>query len=158
MYGDPSKLLRFRLRALEELGQFPPSLKGNQPNYAAQAAWLAPLLVELSEIITLGENHPELHNSVFNSTIIDSIFTKFTEPHDMQMLDIITGGDKDKLIAMKTKLESVKARVIRYSAKVVSDQATAKAASIPKKGSVGHGEIRGMTIFRNPQRFAVQNL
>ena len=154
MFGDPSKLLRFRLRALEELGQFPPSLKGNQPNYAAQAAWLAPLLVELGEIISLGENHPELHNSVFNSTTIDSIFTKFTEPHDMQMLDIITGGDKDKLKAMKTKLESLKARVIRYSAKVVSDQATAKAASTPMKGSVGHGEIRGMTIFRNPQRFA----
>ena len=154
MFGDPSKLLRFRLKALEELGQFPPSLKGNQPNYAAQAAWLAPLLVEINEIISLGENHPELHNSVFNSTIFDSIITKFTEPHDMQMLDIITGGDKDKLKAIKTKLESVKARVIRYSAKVVSEQATAKAASTPKKGSIGHGEIRGMTIFRNPQRFS----
>ena len=71
----------------------------------------------------------------------------------MQMLDIITGGDKEKLKAIKTKLESVKARVIRYSAKVISDQATAKAASTPKKGSVGHGEIKGMTIFRNPPRF-----
>ena len=75
MFGDPERLLQFRLKALEDLGKFPPSMKNSLPNYSAQAAWLAPFLMELSEIISLGETHQELHNTVFNSSIINSIIT-----------------------------------------------------------------------------------
>ena len=64
MFGDTERLLNFRLKALDDLGKFPPSMKNGQPNYGAQATWLAPFLVELNEIISLGETHVELHNTV----------------------------------------------------------------------------------------------
>ena len=41
MFGDPERLLKFRIKALDDLGKFPPSMKNGQPNYAAQATWLA---------------------------------------------------------------------------------------------------------------------
>ena len=50
MFGDPEGLLKHRMKILEDLGKFPPSMLGGQPNYAAQAAWLGPYLVELNEI------------------------------------------------------------------------------------------------------------
>ena len=54
MFGDPERLLKHRMKVLEDLGKFPPSMLGGQPNYAAQAAWLGPFLVELNEIINHG--------------------------------------------------------------------------------------------------------
>ena len=152
MFGDPSRLFKFRLKALTDMGMFPPSMKGSQPNYAAQAAWLAPFLVELDEIIALGLNHSELHNTVFNSTVIDLIVSKFTEPLDLQMLDLIVGDDKEKLVAIKSKLETCKARIIRYTTKVVLNPEAASKVIPPKKSS-NVAEIKGMTVFKNPQRF-----
>ena len=71
----------------------PPSRKSSQPNYAAQAAWLAPFLVELNEIISLGETHKDLENTVFNSTTINNVINRFTEKDDLNTLDLIGGKD-----------------------------------------------------------------
>ena len=161
MFGDPERLLRFRLKSLEDLGKFPLSMKGGQPNYAAQASWLAPFLVELNEIISLGENHMDLENTVFNSLTINNVINRFTEKDDLNMLDMVAGRDKDRLLGIKAKLETLKARTIRFSARTCSDL-PARAPppkDPPKKTGAGAsvanlGEIRGMTIFKNPQRFS----
>ena len=60
MFGDSERLFKFRLEALGDLEKFPPSLKGGRPNYVAQTAWLAPFLVEVSEIILLGESYKDI--------------------------------------------------------------------------------------------------
>ena len=160
MFGDPERLLKFRLKALEELGKFPLSMKGGQPNYASQSTWLAPFLVELNEIISLGETHQELENTVFNSSTINNVINRFTEKDDLNMLDMVTGRDKDRLLGIKAKLETLKAKTIRFSARTCSDP-PAKVPPIrdPKRnggaaGPANLGEVRGMTIFKNPQRFA----
>jgi len=96
-------------------------MKCDRPNYGAQATWLAPFLVELSEIISLGEAHKELHNTVFNSLTINSVINRFSEKDDLSMLDNISGSDKDKLISIKSKLETMKARTIRFNARTCTD-------------------------------------
>ena len=83
MFGDPERLLKFRMKSLENLGKFPPSMVGTLPNYAAQAAWLAPFLVELHEIIALGEQYPSMSNTVFNSLTINNIISRFSEKEDL---------------------------------------------------------------------------
>ena len=60
---------------------------------------------ELSEIISLGENHKDLENTVFNSSNINYVMNRFSEKDDLNMLDMVTGRDKDKLIGIKAKLE-----------------------------------------------------
>ena len=60
---------------------------------------------ELSEIISSGENHMDLENTVFNSSTINYVMNRFSEKDDLNMLDMVTGRDKDKLIGIKAKLE-----------------------------------------------------
>lgn len=94
MFGDPERLLKFRIKSLEDLGKFPPSMIGSQPNYAAQATWLAPFLVEISEIISMGEKYPAMTNTVFNTLTINNIIGRFSEKDDLSMLDMVSGSDK----------------------------------------------------------------
>ena len=159
MFGDPERLLNFRMKALDALGKFPPSMINGQPNYAAQATWLAPFLVELSEIISLGETHQELQNTVFNSSTINNVINRFAEKDDLGMLVMIVGRDREKLITMKAKLETLKARTVQFSARTTSEPSP-KFTKDPHKKNGGQnataaslGEVRGMTVFKHPERF-----
>ena len=100
MFGDLERLLSFRMKTLDSLGKCPSSMLNGHPNYSAQATWFASFLVELSEIITLGDNHKEIENTVFNSATINSVISKFTEKDDLTMLLMVNGGDKEKLIGI----------------------------------------------------------
>ena len=161
MFGDPERLLKFRLKALDDLGKFPPSLKGGQPNYVAQTAWLAPFLVEVSEIISLGESYKDIENTVFNTLTINNIISRFSEKDDLQTLDLIGGRDKEKLLGIKSKLETMKAKTLRFSARTMVDQAKTNKDSkdiknVKPVNAVANniGEVKGMTIYRSPQRFS----
>ena len=130
MFGDPERLLKFRMKKLDDLGKFPPSMIGNAPNYHAQATWLAPFLVELSEVISLGEKHVSMTNTVFNSLTINNIIGRFSEKDDLNTLDMVSGVDKEKLLGIKVALETMKTKVIRFSARTTSAVA---AKSKPKE-------------------------
>ena len=82
------------------------------------------------------------------------------------MLDMVSGSDKDKLLGMKAALETLKAKTIRFSARTCPEvQQKEKpwekgAKSVRKEGVGGNnvaaasfGEVRGMTIYKSPQRF-----
>ena len=157
MFGDPERLLKFRMKKLDDLGKFPPSMIGNTPNYHAQATWLAPFLVELNEVISLGEKHVSMNNTVFNSLTINNIISRFSEKDDLNTLDMVSGADKDKLLGIKASLETMKAKTIRFSARTASSASDVKNKGKPKEnpGSASNVvEIKGMTVFKNPQTFS----
>ena len=80
---DPERLLKFGMKKLDDLGKFPPCMIGNTLNYHAQAAWLAPFIVELNEVNSLGEKHVSMIKTVFNSLTINNIFARFSEKDDL---------------------------------------------------------------------------
>ena len=54
------------------------------------------------------------------------------------MLDMVSGSDKDKLLAMKAALETLKAKTIRFSARTCGDmQQKEKVKKGARKDGVG---------------------
>ena len=81
-FGNPSKVMGFNIKALEDLGMLPPEKGTNgQYNYGNQIEWYLKLEVILSKILELSKRSSKLAHEAFSSATYRKLWARFPTSH-----------------------------------------------------------------------------
>ena len=107
-FGNPSKVMNFNLKALEELGMMPSEkLPNGQLSYTKKIEWLLRLEVILAKILDLSKRNTQLAHEAFSSGTYRKLWARFPS----QVLDKlvrIQGMDGSRLEAILEKIKEMR--------------------------------------------------
>ena len=130
-FGNPSKVMNFNLKALEDLGSLPPDKQpGGQPNFARRIEWLLKLEVILGKIIDLSGRSSKLGHEAFSSATYRKLWARFPTSV-VDKLVKIPGEDGERLKGILEKIVKM-----REHAQIMDDECGVTAATAAKKHDV----------------------
>ena len=152
-FGNPSKVMAFNLKALDDLGMMPSDkLASGQLSYSRRIEWLLKLEVILGKILELSQRSSKLAHEAFSSSTYRRLWSRFPS----QVLDKlvkIQGEDGERFKAILDKLKKM-----REHAQIMDDECghVGAAAAIKKRGDgQGHtpSKVTAEIFFRPPQQY-----
>ena len=148
-FGNPSKVMNFNLKALEDLGIMPSEkLSNGLLNYSRKIEWLLKLEVILGKILELSKRSSKLAHEAFSSSTYRKLWARFPT----QVLDKlvkIQGEDGDRLGGILAKLKEM-----REHAQIMDDECGNAAAAAKKKGDFTPPiKVTAELFFKSPQKF-----
>ena len=145
-FGNPSKVMGYNLKALEDLGTMPSEkLPNGNLSYAKKIEWLLKLEVILAKILDLSQRNSKLAHEAFSSSTYRKLWARFPS----QVLDKlvkIPGEDGERLQAILDKIKEM-----RQHAQLMDDE-----CGIPtsfKKRSEPQSKVTADIFFKEAKRF-----
>ena len=147
-FGNPSKVMAYQLRALEELGTIPPEkLPNGHINYSKRIEWFLKLEVILSKIIELGERSTKLAHEAFGAQTYRKLWSRFP-PQTMKKLARIKGEDEVRMQGILEKIQDM-----RQEEQMLDDECGNPLSSKRKGDGVVPSKALADVFFRQPQRY-----
>ena len=144
-FGNPSKVMNFNLKALEELGMMPSEkLPNGQLSYTKKIEWLLRLEVILAKILDLSKRNTQLAHEAFSSGTYRKLWARFPS----QVLDKlvrIQGTDGSRLEAILEKIKEM-----RQHAQTMDDECGIPVAASKK---VTPQKVTADVFFKQPEYF-----
>ena len=100
-FGDPSRLLQYRLNQLKMLGQY-----DDQKSYKKKVEYLIQFESILDDIIKMGEEDDEMAYLSFNQNTINEIVNKFPEYMSLKLLQVEGKG--------RLRMNNLKIKITEY--------------------------------------------
>ena len=146
-FGNPSKVMTYNLKALEDLGTLPPEkLSNGQYNYAKQIEWFLKFEVILGKILDLSGRSSKLAHEAFASSTYRKIWARFP-PSLIQKLVKVQGEDDVRMEGILNKIVKM-----REQAQVMDDECGSTTASSYKK-KTDPPKVMAELFFRPAQRY-----
>ena len=146
-FGNPSKLMAFNLKSLEDLGQLPSEKSHNgQYNYARQIEWYLKLEVILTKILDLSKRSSKLSHEAFASSTYRKLWDRFPT-NIIQKLIKVPGEDGQRLEGILVKITRM-----REQAQAMDDECGSTITSTAKK-KPDSVKMTAEIFFRPAQRF-----
>ena len=107
-FGDPSRVLQYRLNILRDMGNFPAKVAKGAPNHGKRVEFLLKLEGVVGDIVDLGNSDDELMLLSFNANTIGEIVNKF--PDNMVLeLNNLPGRGKERMLNIQKQLSKFRA-------------------------------------------------
>ena len=148
-FGNPSKVMNYNLKALEDLGSMPSEkLPNGQLSYAKKIEWLLKLEVILGKIIDLSERSSKLAHEAFSSSTYRKLWARFPT----QVLDKLVKVPGEDGVRMQGILDKIKE--MRQHAQLMDDECGNANSSGKKKvdGAAG-SKVSADLFFKEPQKY-----
>ena len=129
-FGNPSKVMSFNLKAMEDLGTLPPErMPGGQLNFAKRIEWFLKLEVILEKILDLSKRSSKLAHEAFSSSTYRKLWAIFPTSI-IDKLVKVPGEDADRMEGILQKIAK-----LREHCQVMDDECgnTAAATAAVKK-------------------------
>ena len=127
-FGNPSKVMGFHIKALEDLGMLPPEKTGNgQFNYSKQIEWYLKLEVILNKILELSKRNSKLAHEAYSSATYRKLWMRFPTNY-IQKLVKVPGEDAERLEGIIEKIVT-----FREQAQLLDDECGNCVTSTEKK-------------------------
>ena len=149
-FGNPSKVMAYQIKALEDLGMMPPDKQANgQLNYTKRIEWFLKLEVILGKILELSKRNSKLAHEAFGSSTYRKLWSRFPTSV-LDKLVKIQGEDAERMQAILDKIKQ-----LRQHAQVMDDECgnPAGAASRRKVDGVIPNKVTAEIFFRQPQHY-----
>ena len=129
-FGNPSKVMAFNLKALEDLGTLPSEkLPNGQFSYAKRIEWLLKLEVIIGKILDLSQRNSKLAHEAFSSSTYKKLWARFPT-NVLDKLVKVPGEDAVRLGGILQKIVKM-----REHSQVMDDECgSSTVASARKKG------------------------
>ena len=149
-FGNPSKVMAYQLKALEDIGMMPSDKQSNgQLCYTRRIEWFLKLEVILGKILELSKRNSKLAHEAFGSSTYRKLWSRFPTSV-LDKLVKIQGEDDERMQAILDKLKQM-----RQHAQVMDDECGNPAATAKRKAEgVPANRITVEIFFRAPQQFA----
>ena len=145
-FGNPSKVMNYNLKALEDLGTLPPEKMSNGHfNYAKRIEWFLKLEVILGKILDLSERSSKLAHEAFSSSTYRKIWALFPTGH-IQKLVKVQGEDEVRMRGILSKIVEM-----REQSQVMDDEC-GSTASAPRK-KTDPPKVTADLFFKQPERY-----
>jgi hypothetical protein len=145
-FGNPSKVMSYNLKAIDDLGTMPPDRQANgQLNYSRRIEWFLKLEVILGKILELSKRSSRLAHEAFASSTYRRLWSKFSTSV-LDKLVKIQGEDGDRMQAILDKI-----RQMRQHAQIMDDECGNATAAAKKKGDgTVPNKVIAEIFFRTP--------
>ena len=147
-FGNPSKVMSFHIKALEDLGNYPSErLANGLLSYSKQIEWLLKLEVILGKILDLSSRNSKLAHEAFSSSTYRKLWARFPT-RVLDKLVKIQGEDGDRLEAILEKI-----RDMRQHAQLMDDECSTATGAKKKSDGVQPAKVTADLYFKTPQRY-----
>ena len=146
-FGNPSKLMAFQIKAVEELGMLPSEkTAAGQYNFSKRIEWFLKLEVILAKIIDLASRSTKLAHEAFSSATYKKLWSRFPT-HVVDKLVKIKGDDDVRMKGILEKIVEMRehAQLMEDECGTVSSKKTPEPVLSPK--------VTADIFFNPPQRF-----
>ena len=148
-FGNPSKVMNFNLKALEDLGTLPTEkLPNGQLNFARKIEWLLKLEVILGKILELSKRSSKLAHEAFSSSTYKKLWARFPT-NVLDKLVKIPGEDGDRLKSILEKIVTM-----REHSQIMDDECGNTTASAAAKRIEAPMKVTAEIFFKSAQPLA----
>ena len=147
-FGDPSRVLHFRLNSLRKLGDLPAETVKGVPNFESRVEYLLKFENIVEDIIELGKSDDDLYLLAFNANTIAEVVNKF--PNNLVLkLNKVTGKGKDRLINIHAKIKEFRAdaQSLQKTRSLISSSTLPQVQNKPKPDKNNSAQV-----MHNPPR------
>ena len=148
-FGNPSKIMAFNLKALEDLGFLPPDkLPSGQFSFGRRIEWLLKLEVILAKIIELSKRSSKLAHEAFASSTYRKLWARFPTSV-IDKLVKVQGEDAERLQGILDKIVKM-----REHAQVMDDECGSSITVAKKQLEASPpSKVTAEIFFRVAQRY-----
>ena len=147
-FGNPSKLMAFQLKSLDDLGTLPSEkLSSGQHSYTRRIEWYLKLEVILAKILDLSTRSSKLAHEAFSSSTYRKLWGRFPTSV-LEKLVKIPGEDADRMNGILRKIVSM-----REQSQVMDDEFGNSSATAARKADPPL-TVTAELFFRTPQTYS----